>query len=147
MALLKSKHALGTVPVVSLTSALVAGMLREYATEGALAANDIIDLGPIEAGMSLVDCALIADDLDTGGSPAVTLSVGLLNAGKTDLDTTFIAAATVGQAGGVARATTAATYLAGASNVERRLGVKVVAAPATNAAVGKKIAVLLLARG
>jgi hypothetical protein len=149
MATLLSKTATGQKPVTSLMSALVMGIMYEYVTTTALAAGDIIDLGPIEAGVVPVDVKLITDDLDTNGTPLVTLSVGILNAGKTDLsggtNETFITASTIGQTGGVAPATTAAVYLLGASTSARRLGIKVVAAPATNAAVGKKIAVVLSA--
>lgn len=147
MALLKSKTAKGQAPVASLLSALVVGIAFEYVTEGALAAGDIIDLGPIEPGAKPYDVTLISEDLDTNGTPTITLSVGILNVDKTDLDTAFIAASTKGQTGGIERASLAAVYSAGPSATERRLGVKVVAGPATAAAAGKKIAVVLVAAG
>jgi hypothetical protein len=151
MATLISKTAAGLKPVVSLNSAHVVGLLYEYVTTTALAAGDIIDLGPIEAGVTPVDVKLITDDLDTNGTPTITLTVGILNAGKTDLsggtNENFIVASTAGQAGGVAVATLPAAYLLGASTSARRLGIKVVAGPATAAAVGKKIAVVLSAAG
>ena len=146
MALLKSKVATGVKPVSTLMAALTAGLLYEFTNAAVLAAGDIIDMGPIPAGAQPVDVTLIAEDLDTSATPAITLTVGILTADKTDIATAFIAASTVGQAGGVARATTADCYSAGASSTERRLGVKVVAAPATGA-VSKKIAVVLDAIG
>lgn len=145
-----SKTADGKKPVPSIQSALLAGLVYEYVTTAALVAGDIIDLGPIEAGVEPVDVTLIADDLDTSGSPTITLTVGILNAAKTDIGAgtydTFMAASTAGQAGGIARATTANAYLSGASTTERRLGIKVVAGPATSAGAGKKIAVVLSAK-
>lgn len=150
MALLQSKHATGLKPIPSMMSALVAGLLYEYTTVGALAIGDIIEMGDIEPGVDPVDVALITDDLDTNGAPTITLTVGVLNAAKTDIDaaatSTWIAASTAGQAGGVARATTPQCYLSGSSSAVRKLGVKVVAGPATSAGAGKKIAVLLQAK-
>lgn len=146
MALLKSKTALGQVPVANLWSAVAVGLMFEFVTgAAALAAGDIIEMGPIEAGVKPVDVTLLSDDLDTGA--AVTLTVGILNATSTDIDaaatSTWIAASTVGQAGGRAVPTTANAYLSGATNATRKLGVKVVTAPAGSTGAGKKIAVVL----
>lgn len=148
MALKQSKMAKGKVNVPSLMAALIAAIPYEYVTEGALAAGDIIELGPVEPGVKPFDATLISEDLDVHATPTITLSVGFLNAAKDDLEgTAFIVESTVGQAGGVARATTNTCYLAGASTSKRILGIKVVAGAATDAAVGKKIAVLLSAAG
>lgn len=141
-----SKHASGQVPVAAVTSALPQLIALEYTTEASLAAGDIIDLGDLPAGYTVMDAAIVTDDLDSNGTPTITLSLGALNAGKTDLDgTAYIAASTVGQAGGVARATAAVAYLAGSS--ARRMGLKVVAGAATGTGSGKKIAVLLTVKG
>jgi hypothetical protein len=146
-----SKCAAGQKPVPSLISGLPGVLLYEFLTTASLAAGDIIDLGPLPANVAPLDVMLVTDDLDTNGTPTITLSVGLLNAGKTDLNggtnETWITASTVGQAGGIARATTAAVYLLGASTSERRLGIKVVAAAATGTGAGEKIAVLVTAQG
>jgi len=143
MALLKSNIATGVKPVQTPISGLLAKMLYDYVTTTALAAGDIIDLGPIPEDLAPVDCMLVAEDLDTNVAPTITLSVGILNDDKSDLATTLISTSTVGQAGGVARATTNSTYLSGASSSERHLGIKVAAGPATAAAAGKKLAVVL----
>lgn len=149
MATFTSKHADGRKPIQSLNDSLPGRILLEYVTTANLAAGDIIDLGPLPAGLSILDTMIITDDLDTNSTPTITLSVGLLNSGKTDLNggtnETFIAASNVGQTGGIARATTAASYLLGAAATERRLGVKVVAGAATGAGAGKKVAVILTA--
>lgn len=147
MALQQSKHATGNKPVVTPSAGVVTDLLFEHVITGNLAANDIIDMGPIEAGIAPVEVSLIADDLDSNGAPTITLTVGILNAAKTDIDaaatSTFIAASNVAQTGGVARNTTANTYLAGAASTTRSLGIKVVAGPATAASAGKKVAIVL----
>jgi hypothetical protein len=147
MALFKSLVAQGTKPVQTPNDGLIARLLYEYTTEDDLAAGDIIDLGPLPANLDPKDVMLASEDLDADGSPTITLSVGLLNSGKTDLNggtnETWITASTVGQAGGIVRATTAAVAMMGSSTSERRLGIKVVAGAATGAGAGKKIAVLL----
>lgn len=145
MATYTSKHASGVRPIASVNDALPATILLEYVNSAALAAGDIIDLGDLPAGLTVLDAAIIAEDLDTNATPTITLSVGALNAGKTDLSgTAYIDASTVGQAGGIARATTNAAYVAGSA--ARRMGIKVVAGAATGA-TGKKIAVLLTVQG
>jgi hypothetical protein len=141
-----SKHANGKSPIANVLAALPAFLLLEYITEANLATGDIIDLGPLPPGVHVIDSAIISDDLDTG-SATITMSLGLLNAGKTDLNggtnETWITASTVAQAGGIARASTNASYLLGASASERRIGLKVAAGAATGTGAGEKIAVLL----
>lgn len=147
MTLFVTKHAAGQKPIPTTTSALPQHILLEYVTTANLAAGDIIDFGPLPAGVAVLDSAIISEDVDTNASPTITMSLGLLNAGKTDLNggtnETWITASTVGQAGGIARATTNASYLLGSSATERRLGIKVVAAAATGTGAGEKIALLL----
>lgn len=143
-----SKTADGKQPVPTLNDSLAGVIPYEYVTTASLAQNDIIDMGPIEPGVTPLDVALITQDLDVHASPTITLSVGILNAGKTDIDgTAWIVDSTVGQSGGVARATTSTCYASGSSTSERRLGVKVTGAVATGSGAGEKIAVLLTAKG
>jgi hypothetical protein len=143
-----SKTADGKTPIASLNDGQVGIIPYEYTTTANLAQNDIIDLGPIEPGVTPMDVALLCQDIDTNVSPTITLSVGILNAGKTDLDgTAWIVDSTVGQAGGIARATTTTCFLAGSSTSERRLGIKVTGAVATSSGAGEKITVLLYAKG
>lgn len=88
-----------------------------------------------------VDLILDSDDLDSG-SPAITLSVGILNAGKTDIDATasggaaWIASSTVAQAGGLVRPTTVAITRTPVSASEQFWGVKVTDAPTTGTTTG-----------
>jgi hypothetical protein len=65
----------------------------------ALALNDVIQSPVLQKGSVVHDVMLVVNDLDSNGAPAITLDVGY--GGDPDY---FIAASTVGQAGGVARA-------------------------------------------
>jgi len=125
--------------------------VRAEISPAAAAANDIFEMLPIPEDHILVDVILDADDLDSNVGPTITLSVGYLNAGKTDLDVTnnvngdgnaFIAASTVAQAGGVARPTTKSLWRTAPRAATpsgsvpsgaqlKTLGIKVVAGSAT----------------
>lgn len=149
--LFRSNHALGKRPVPSLNAALIVGLLYEYTTETAPAAGDIIELGNIEADVKPIDVTLLSDKLDTNGAPGIQLTVGILNAAKTDIDaaatSTWLAASNVAKNGGADRATNANAFLSGRASATRILGIKVVTAPATWAGAGKKLAVVLSAGG
>lgn len=101
-----------------------------YSLAAALALNDVIQSPLIQSGSVVVDVMVVVSDLDTGGSPAITLDVGY-----GDDPDYFIAASTVGQAGGVARASAVtAQPLVLATN--DTIDVLVKAAPATGATTG-----------
>jgi hypothetical protein len=70
-----------------------------YAGTAALALNDVIQSPVLPKGAIVLDVMVVVNDLDSNGAPAITLDVGY--GGDPDY---FIAASTVGQAGGVARA-------------------------------------------
>jgi len=104
------------------------------------AANDVIEMFDLPAGHVIDDLVLVSDDIDSNGAPAVSLSVGFINTTDNGLDVSaanggaaLIAASNIGQAGGVARPTTAATWRIAPqeSGARRRVGILVVAAPAT----------------
>jgi hypothetical protein len=150
MALKKSKTAVGLIPVASLVAAVGATLVFEYVTEAAaLAVGDIIQMGPLEAGVKPLSSSLYTDKLDTNAAPTIVLSVGILNAAMTDIDAAataaWITASNVAQAGGVAHTTTANPYLSGVLGTNRQIGVKVITAAATWAGAGKKMAVTMLA--
>ncbi len=112
-----------------------------YSLTAALALNDVLQSPQIQAGSTVVDVMVVVSDLDTGGSPAITLDVGY-----GDDPDYFIAASTVGQAGGVARASAiTAQPLTLAKN--DTIDVLVKAAPATGATTGTiTLSVFLLPR-
>jgi hypothetical protein len=70
-------------------------------------ANDVAHL--VDLPMDHVPIAAFVDasDIDTNGVPQMTLSIGVLNAGKTDLTDTWLAASTIAQTG-IASAVSAA---------------------------------------
>lgn len=122
----------------------VVSIRLEYSLAAALVINDVMDLGFLPAGMVPVDCMLDTDDLDSNGTPLITLSVGVLNSGKTAISTAtadggaaWISASTVAQAGGLVRPTTAPITRCTPTEAPRSVGVLVVAAPATGATTGK----------
>ena len=74
-----------------------------YELTAALVVDDVIEMVRVPAGCTVTDVTLITDDLDTG--TALTLDVGY--GGNDDY---FIAASTVGQAGGLVRASAATAF-------------------------------------
>lgn len=112
-----------------------------YSLAAALALNDVLQSPLIQSGSTVIDVMVVVSDLDTGGSPSITLDVGY-----GDDPDYFIAASTVGQAGGVARASAAtAQPLTLAKNDTIDITVK--AAPATGATTGTiTLSVFLLPR-
>lgn len=123
----------------------VIAVRAEYSLSAALVVNDQIEMVCLPAQHVPVDVILDTDDLDSGGSPAITLSVGLFagTVGDTTLgnrtpDETIIAAATTGQAGGVVRPTLASAFRIAPDKVnDRAIGILVKAGPATGATTGK----------
>lgn len=105
-----------------------------------LVANNIIDLGILPAGHTITQATLVPDDLDAGGSPAITLDVGLLSGTIGDAvsartcGTELFSASTAAQTGTPASATGKSAYTIAASGADRSIGVKIVAAPATASA-------------
>lgn len=67
----------------------------EYSVTAALATNDYIEMVTLPANAVVTGMTLHATDLDTDGSPALTLSVG-----DSASANRFISASTIGQAGG-----------------------------------------------
>jgi hypothetical protein len=106
-------------------------------TTAQLVLNRIIELGPLPAGCVPVHMILDSDDLDTDGSPAVTLDVGLMSGDAGDPDSggsrtcgaEFFSASTLGQAGGVAEPSLKGAYRITKSEVDRGIGLKISAAP------------------
>ena len=119
-------------------------VVGEYLTATGLTANDVIEMVAFPANTVPIDVTLVCEDLDTGGSPAIALDVGLLSgsyastaSGRT-CGAQFLSASNIGQAGGMARANVAAGLLLGHSSSDRSLGIKVGTAAAT-LATGKLI--------
>src|SRR5512133_3581378 len=90
----------------------------------------IIDLGLLQANMTVSDMILVPDDLDTGA--AMTLDVGLLSGtpGDTAVRTCgaeFFSGAVAAQTGVAVRMSLASGFKVGATSADRSIGVKIAA--------------------
>lgn len=107
--------------------------LRGEITPSSFTTADVLEMLEIPPGMQVVDWTVDTDDLDSNGAPAAVFKLGVLNAGKTDLDTgnaIWKTGLTTAQASGVARMDTVTAIRAGASTSRRIVGI----VPTTNAA-------------
>lgn len=108
-------------------------------TAAQVAAGNIIELGTLQANMTVSDMLLIPGDLDTNGAPTITLDVGLLSGTPGDvanrtMGAEFYSASTAAQTGAVARPTLASAFTVAATGDDRGIGVKIVTGAATAAA-------------
>jgi len=109
----------------------------EYTISAALAANDIVQLVNINKGETVLGYFLEVPDLDTNGSPAITLDLG--TDGDTDL---FLDDSNLGQAGGTSNLLVKPVTFAADGSID----LKVATAPATGATSGTiKLSVLVAA--
>lgn len=83
MALKQSAHARGVIPVPVAAGCELVVCRASFTLTADLAVNDIIQMMDLPAGHVPVDIIVDNDALGAG-----TVSVGILNAGKTDIDTT-----------------------------------------------------------
>ncbi|AFN39121.1 virion structural protein [Burkholderia phage BcepMigl] len=109
----------------------------------ALAANDIIELAILPANHAPSDAILVADDLDSGGAPAIVFDVGVMSGDVGDkvsartCGNELFSASNVGQAGGTARATLASAFTIAPSDKDRSIGVKITTAAQAQVANAK----------
>jgi hypothetical protein len=133
MANTQSAHMKGMIPSpVAYGQEVV--QVREAITVASFATTDIFEMFKIPAGMKVLDWTVDVDDLDSNGTPTAAFKVGVLNAGKTDLDTgnaIWKTGLTTAQAGGVARMDTLTALRAGATTADRVVGIIPTTASAT----------------
>lgn len=104
-----------------------------------LALNDIIDIGILPANHTISDVIIDTDDLDTNGTPLMSVDVGILSGTPGDtvsvrtMSNEFFAADTTVRTGGVARMTKSAGFRITPTGSDRSIGVKITAAAATQA--------------
>ena len=109
----------------------------EYTISAALAAADVIQLVNINKGETVLGYFLEVPDLDTNGSPAITLDLG--TDGDTDL---FLDNSNLGQAGGTSNLLVKPVTFAADGSID----LKVATGPATGATTGTiKLSVLVAA--
>jgi len=111
--------------------------------------SDVIDIGILPANHTVADMILIADDLDTNGTPTIALDVGLMSGVPGDVTSSrtcgsqFFAASTAAQGGTVARMSKKEGFLVKPSDADRSIGVRFQAAAATAAAGRIRLRVLM----
>lgn len=124
-------------PIVSAMAGEVKAVRGSVALPDTLAASDIVKLVVLPAEHVVVDCILDSDDLDTGGTPTIIVSAGVLNSGATDIESgqKLIDGSGVAKTGGIARMDQqGAPRIAPSSTTDRIVGVKVDTVAATKAA-------------
>ena len=144
MALIQSDVATGKKAVPQPFDALVSRVPVDVTLAATAAANDIIELTGLPPGVQLVDYDIVAPQLDSGGSPALAFSIGILNAGKTDLATVYETGLIFGRTAGgsISRCASGAASQADRS-AARVLGLKVTTGAATPAMAGKTFTAIL----
>lgn len=141
MAIRASKFAQGTLGTVT---ADCAGeeIINDYFYDipaGQIVLNDIIDMGILPAYHTISDAILIADDLDTNGTPTIALDVGIMSGTPGDTVSARtcgneLFAADIGaRTGAISRPTKPAGLLIKPAEFDRSIGVKIQAAAATAA--------------
>lgn len=95
-------------------------------------AGDIIELVKIPAGVQFADWYAAFPRIDTNGVPTFAFSIGVLNAGSTDLATVYSSGHVAGRATTIERNASTLPYFDD-STVERRVGLKITAVAATYA--------------
>ena len=94
-------------------------------TTGQIATTSVLEMVDIPPGYSVLDWSVDTDDLDSG-TPAIVFKVGILNSGKTDLDSgnnIWKTGATTAQAGGLLRADNQNAIRCGSSTSKRTVGI------------------------
>ena len=106
----------------------------------ALADGDLLNLCEIPANHRIVGLSLFSGDLDAHATPTITFDVGLLDAGDAALDTVFVSASTLGQAGGtLACPATATMFDTAAASANKVLAIEITAAAATKHAAARTV--------
>lgn len=109
-------------------------------TAAQIVAGDIVDIGPLPAGHTVVGAILAPDDLDTNGTPTIALDVGLMSGtpGSTDTSRTcgaeIFSASQAARTGTTDRPTLTSAFRIQSVEYDRSIGVKFNTAAATAAA-------------
>lgn len=109
-------------------------------TAAQMANGNFFDVGILPAYHTVVDMVLIPDDLDTNGTPTVSLDVGMLSGNPGDatsnrtIGAEFFSGDTGARTGALARMSLASGFKVQPTEADRSIGVKIAAAAATAAA-------------
>jgi hypothetical protein len=125
----------GRVPAITPAGAEIVAQRGTIALVAAdLDANDTGAVAILPAGCVLTGIIYDSDDLDTNASPTIAASVGVVNAGETDLSTVLAAGITASQDGTAAHLVTKAMVALAPAATDRVIGIRFTAAAATKAA-------------
>lgn len=100
----------------------------DYVVPAGLVIGDIVEMAPLPSGYVVADVTLAAEDCDS--ATGMTIDAGVLSGdfGVVDnartMGSEFFAASTIGQAGGVARASKQQGFLIAPTENTRGLGIK-----------------------
>lgn len=111
----------------------------------ALAVGDLLPLTKVQPGVRLVDYDIFAPQLDSNGAPTLAFSIGVENAGLTDLATVYETALIPGRGanGSIWRCQSPLASLDPLYTTEQSMALKVTTAAATAALAGKTVLVLM----
>lgn len=146
-----SKFSDGTLPTVTANVAgeVICSQAFIDLTAAQVANGNYFDLCPLPAYHRVVDMVLIPDDLDTNGSPTITLDVGLLTGtvgdavGDRTIGTEFFSGEIGARTGAIARMSLPGGFKVAATEADRSIGLKVSAAVATAAAGRVRVLVFM----
>jgi hypothetical protein len=151
MAFKQAKQIVEKLPTISADGYEPIAIVGDFVTVAGMDADDVIEMAILPGGYVPLGMKLVCEDLDSNGTPTVTLDVGVVSgtAGVADNARTCgneaVVESTVGQAGGVAVDNKAAFSLLAVSESDRGIGVKLAAAAAT-LVVGSRIRLTVMAR-
>lgn len=123
MANIQTANMKGQVPSPAITGS-EAFPVRATIVLASFVTASVYEMLTIPVGARVVDWTVDVDDIDA--ATAAVFKVGVLNSGKTDLDSgnaIWKTSLTTGQAGGVARMDTVTALRAGVATAERVVGI------------------------
>lgn len=144
----KSVQVTNRAPILSGDTATeLVALVATFVVPASLAVNDVIEMGPLPAGMVVADLTVDFPDLDSNGTPTVKFDAGLLagnylDTGSRDCDATLFSQSTAGQTGGIARMAASGALSLGPNTGDKSWGLKVQTGAATLAAGGTIKAIL-----
>lgn len=131
----KNDHLTGRKPVPTPAGLeVVATRFAIALTAADLDANDVGAVGILPANCVPVGLVYDSDDLDTNAAPTILASVGLTNAGETDLSSVWLTGITASQTGTAVHLVSKELMRVAPAAVDRKFGIKFPAASATKAA-------------
>lgn len=137
MSLYQSTQAANRMPIPSANTATdLVPVVATFVVPAGLAVNDVIEMGPLQAGYVPSDLIVAFPDLDSNGTPTIKFDAGMLSGnwldtGARTCGNEFFLADTNAQNSGLARLNKAAGHQIAPTVNDRSWGLKVNTAAAT----------------